>query len=496
MWLRTLVFKVPVSAVLLCLSQPALARTAIPVKAPQPTATAEATPTRDAKSELRIGAEVDVSRDTVTPSVFPIGSIGYRASDTITTETPVEGTANNEVRVKVYNIDAQFRISPNHPKAFALTGPNIYYGDSDSSPEGGLRHTFGRRLIGWSKLDEMWGLGEFEPLDSWDRLRSTPNGLTGVFTYTDTDDLEFRSFGSFLFIPEITPNVVIDNNQFSKQHPQAIASAPQTYTLLSRPTPLGYNLVIPGIDKILLRPSFAASFGNKAVNRATREENRFRYKLTYGYLPYNYFPIAMQATLAIPLDQIVVQLHPRLLHHHLIGAETSLKFTDSTTVGVAALGSLPVQDPLPSDYTTTVLKDSLTISPWLGLQWTQLSLLLSHIITRGGLDADTGPFADPSSSIFSSRLLYRNASQAKARYLLSSTQAKSDYIEAKYLHEYSINADWISADLVVYLEKNLSFLVGGDLINADKTAADDRGAEFLADVRAIDRMRVGVQYVF
>ncbi|MBS1960113.1 MAG: hypothetical protein JST80_11615 [Bdellovibrionales bacterium] len=485
MWTRTFVFKVPVSAALLFVSTPAFARKPVPYTVLEKLEEKAENIVSDSK--ITIGAEADLSRDTVTPSTFPIVSLGYKADSK---------TRYNTGRATEYNIDMRFRISPNHPKAYALTGPNLYFGESDDSANTGLRFTFGRRLIGWSKIDDLWDIGEFEPLDSWDRLRSTPNGLTGIFAYADTDNEEIRLFASYLFLPEMTPNIVIDNNRFSSEHPQAVASAPQTYTLLNRPTPLGYNLAIPSIDKIIFRPSFAVSAGNKEVNRSTHEKNRFRYKLTYGYLPYNYFPIALQATLAIPLDQIVVSLQPRLLSHHLMGAETSFKFAESATFGFAALGSLPVQDTIPADYTTTTLTNSVTLSPWLELKFSRANLVFSQIITRGGLDADVGPYADPNSSIFSSRLLYRNASEMKARYLLSSTSAKSDYIEAKYLHEYSINADWISADLVVYLEKNFSFLVGGDLINADKTVDDDRGAEFLADVRAIDRVRMGVQYVF
>lgn len=448
--LRTLVIKVPVSLVLLFSSTPLLAHAAT--------------------LEYHVGFENWISRDTVTPSYFPILDAG------IFVEAPE------------YKVDAEFRVSPTHPKAYAITGSNIYYGQSAESPSP-IRFSVGRRLVGWSKFDELWALGTFEPLDSWDRLRATPQGLTGIFATYENDAVIIQLFGSYLFLPETTPNIVIENNKFVLDHPQAISTAPQTYTLLNRPTPLGYELSIPDLQKILLRPSIAAQI-------ETNFDTPFKAKFSYGYLPLNYFPIALQASLAIPLDQIVVQLHPRLLHHHLYNGELSLRLSNQVSIGGVALFEVPESDVIPTDYTTTPLTPSQTYSPWIQFELPSTRFQLSHLWSFGGLDADVGPYADPNSSIFSSRILYRDATQMKVRYLFNPVRRDSAYFEGKYVHEWAINADWLAADLVFFTQKNLSFLVGGDLISAEKTVADARGAEFLADVRAIDRVRLGVQYVF
>ena len=455
---RTLDFKVPVSLVLLFLSNPLHARAFSP--------------------ELHLGAEAQVYRNTVTPSFFPILNFGINAESSQDPGNPVQATSE-------YKFQADFRISPTHPKAFAITGPNLYYGDQLQDTF--LRFAVGRKLMGWSKLDEMWGLGEFEPLNSWDRLRSSPQGLTGLFAYTETDIVNLRFFASYLYLPEFTPNNVIENNHFVLEHPQAISTAPQTFTLLNRPTPLGYELAIPSIDKIILRPSVAFSIESK-------RENPIYAKFSYGYLPLNYFPIALQAALAIPIDTIIVELRPRLIQHHLYNAEVTYNISESVTSGLVLMVNDPISDQIPLDYTTTPLSTSYSASPWVQVELPQVKIVLTHLRTWKGLEADVGENANPQTSIFSSRVLYRNASQLKLRYLLS--PKRLHYIEAKYLHEYSINADWLAADLIIYLKSNLSFLIGGDVINAERTVSGERGAEFLADVRALDRIRVGVQYVF
>jgi hypothetical protein len=459
--LRTLL-KVPVHVALLVLSM------AGPAHAFSPT--------------FNLGAETQLHRDTLSPSFFPILSGGIRADSTTDPETTV-GESHE------YKVDLTVRISPTHPKAFAITSQNFYFGEADQSYVSPLRFSFGRKRVGWSKLDAMWGLGEFEPLDSWDRLRYSTQGLTGIFAYTETDTLNFRFFASFLTIPETTPNIVIENHRFVLEHPQAISTAPQTYTLLDRPTPLGYELDVGSITKIVFRPSIAFSL-------ETDRKLPVGAKLSYGYLPLNYFPIALQATLAIPLDQIIVNLRPRLLHHHLYNGEVSYRVDDSWTFGLVAMINDPVSDTPPADYTTTPLTESKTVSPWIQVERPWGNLQLAWLRTWGGLEADVGPYADPNQSIFSSRILYRNASQLKGRVLLNPTSPQSAYIEARYLHEFAVNGNWIAADFVFYPQSNLSLYVGGDIISAEKTVAPDRGAEFLADMRAIDRVRLGVQYAF
>ena len=423
-----------------------------------------------------LGFETDLSRGDVTPSAFPIVSMGMRAQS-----EDVPGSVSDEYE---YRENALIRISPNHPKANELAIKDLYWGEKDQSYESPLRFTFGRRYIGWSTLDSMWGLGQFEPLNAWDKLRATPMGLTGVFAYTETQKFSFRFFLSYLTFPEITPNVVIENNQFASEHPQSIASTPQTYTLLNKPTPLGYEIVIPPVSSIIFRPSIAFMM-------ETKKEIPVFGRFAYGYLPLNYFPIALQASLSIPLDQIVVQLHPRLLYHHVYNAELGYRFDDRISFGGNALTDVPSEESIPSDYTTTPLSTSYTWSPWIKYQTAHSKLLLTQIWTKGGLQADVGPYASANSSIFSSHVFYRNASQ-----LAFSHTFNPDETNRLALHEYSVDGDWVSADLFYNLKQNTILFFGGDIVAALRSSSPDRGAEFLSDLRTLDRIRGGFQYVY
>jgi len=432
-------------------------------------------------TEYHVGLETDLFRKEITPSFFPILNLGINAHSK---------DDDDSLGEYEYKADAELKISPSHPKAFTISAKNVYFGEKDQSYESPLRFSYGRRLIGWSGLDEMWGLGEFEPLDSWDRLRSFEQGLTGIFGYTETQKFNFRFFLSYLFIPELTPNTVIENDQFVHEHPQATTNPPQTLKLLNQDVPLGYQLDVPSLAKIVFRPSFAFLV-------ETKREIPVYAKFVYGYLPLNYLPISLEAKYGIDINQTVVKLRPRLLQHHLYNGELAYRFDDSVSVGFTALIDQPVNDTIADDDNTTPLNTSYHWSPWIQYSLPQTKLTLTQLWTRGGLDADVGPYTDHSgkTSIFSSRILYRNATQLSIRHEFGQENSHPT-LQLKGIHEYAIDANWIAADFSFLPRPDLTVFIGGDVISAEKPAAADRGAEFLADMRALDRIRMGVNYVF
>jgi hypothetical protein len=409
-------------------------------------------------AQLQVGAESQFYRDTAKPNFFPI----LKAS--------VEGSGENS------EYDLQFQINPSHPQANALTSKNANY--QFFSKDSSFQLSVGRKWALWSEADEIWDSGILNPLNSWDRLRPTSQGLTGLFLSGENESIRFQIFGSYLMIPESTPNVVIENSQFQYYHPQSISAGPQTYELLDRPTPMGYQLNIPSLSKILLRPSILGSIESKT------SLDPVHIRVTAGYLPLNYFPVALQAALTIPLDQIVVDLHPRLLSHAVYSTDLSIKMGESARLGLSAIRDEIISEKsLPTDYTASSLGATNYWSPWLKIG----PFCLAQVFSNGGLGPDIGPNANPNpdQNLFSSRILFRNATQLTV---------ELDEFTARYLHEYSVRGDWFALDWKKQWTPNWSTVLGGDVLNADRFSSPDRGAEFLGDLRALDRIRLGVNY--
>jgi hypothetical protein len=101
--------------------------------------------------------------------------------------------------------------------------------------------------------------------------------------------------------------------------------------------------------------------------------------------------------------------------------------------------------------------------------------------------------SQPGQNFLSSRLLYRNASQLALKWALDG-QFRGSEIQFKYIHEYSVRGDWFAGDFLYPVNPRMGLVAGGDLISAYESAAPDRGAEFLSDMRTLGRIRLGVNY--
>jgi hypothetical protein len=425
------------------------------------------------------GFENQIHSQTATPQYFPVVSAGARIdskkeADSLDSDSETLG-------------DVKFRISPTHPRAFAITSQNLYTGIKDRSENHRLRLSIGRRHVGWSSLDSLWGLGQVEPFDNWDRLRPSAQGLTGVFAHADTAFFDFRFFASYVALPEIMPNVVIDDQkQILSEHPQSINSAPKSFTLLGKPVPIGYNLELPPLQNILLRPALLGQM-------ETKRELPFFAKIGFGYLPMNYFPVALVASLPTEVNSVVATLTPRLLSHRVYIGEGGYRFSRKLEAGIGVLIDEPLQDVLPANYTSSQITSSVSTSPWIRMEFKRIKLQLAHLIVTGGVGPDLGPLAGSGPNFMSSRLLYRNASQISLKWALDGSLRGSEF-QFKYIHEYSVRGDWFAGDFFYPVNPRMGLIAGGDLLSAYESAAPDRGAEFLSDMRTLGRVRLGVNY--
>ena len=131
------------------------------------------------------------------------------------------------------------------------------YTETQRGVMGNFRLAFGRKMVDWSKLDGTWRMmGLWSPRWTWDELRPQVIGMTGVFLSFSTPRFKAVAFGSPIAIPERgTPveekdNNIVSSNPFWRPLPARI-------TVLGASTPVNYNLVMPSIQSILLRPHFA-----------------------------------------------------------------------------------------------------------------------------------------------------------------------------------------------------------------------------------------------
>lgn len=422
-------------------------------------------------TRFSVGLEGQLSRKVVTPSLFSF--------------VIFEGNSNYRWEDSEFKADWDLRVGAPNYEANGIGFKNLYYGDIDQAQYTPLRISVGRKWLNWSEVDELWQLGQIQPLYAWDRLRPYSQGLTGIFAYTETQKFNFRFFVSYLTLPEVNPNIVIKNGQFQSKHPQSISTAPQSIAPLNVPTPLNYSLLLPGYSKILLRPSIAFQVESKP-------EFPLFGRFSYGYLPLTYFPPALDGGLVI--SEVKANISPRLMHHHVYAADLGYRFNEEWELGLGTLVDQTTNDNLASNFNYSKLGTSITTSPWLKFKSSNLKWRLAYLKSVGGLDGDVGSFAVPGQSLFSSHTYFREALMTSLDWLEPAHQEVS--IIAKYMYEFSVIGHWLMLDFQWNATSHLTFIAGGDLISSEKFRSDQGGAEFLSDLRANDRIRLGVKYAF
>ncbi len=423
---------------------------------------------------VRIGADLGVYRGGITPQTFPVLRIGIDTHST---------TGTQETK-----IDADLRTSPLHLGAWAFRSKNFYWGEKDESYDVPLRFSFGRRHLIWSELDEVWKLGQTQPLFAYDRLRPETQGLTGIFATTETRGLKFRFFFSFLSLPETQPNVSLSGGRFRRIHPQSIATPPETLTILNQPNALNYQITTPELTKILFRQSLGVSI-------ETKPELPFFARVAYAYLPLNFFPLNVSANAISAID---INLTPRLLRQEVYSFDFASPLPGLSlpqlTMGWSQMITRPNEESIPDNQTTRTLKPAFYGNPWIKIETSDLSLRAGFLFSRGGIGSDVGPLAGQVS--LSSNLYYRNAGMISVQKQFDFPDQKVIQIKTHYLREFSIDGQWLMGEIEWVLNRKLSLSIGADVISAKKPQSESGGAEFLSDLRALDRVISQVTYAF
>ncbi len=159
----------------------------------------------------------------------------------------------------------------------------------------------GRKLNDWSRVDEKWNLGLFQPQFRWNPLDVESQGLLGFFWEVKTGNLKITFLGSPLFIPDQGANYELKDGQFSAANPWFSAPAQNIYfqnTLL----PIDYNIQKPETQDVINQRSFAIQIRYKT-------DSDYYVNSSAAYQPSNQFAFGYSGVLVT--DRVRVDLKPK-----------------------------------------------------------------------------------------------------------------------------------------------------------------------------------------
>lgn len=364
---------------------------------------------------------------------------------------------------------------------------------------GPIRFKLGRKLERWSRLDETWQLGIFQPRFRWDYIRPEQVGLTGAFLSVDRPNFRFTAFGTPFFIPERGVNISASNGSLSSQSPWFIPP-PSRITLVDRATPVQYTLQLPELRDIVLH---GAAAGMMRIGGA---DGAF-VSAAYAYKPMNQLLLAYDGSLVhtdagAPVAEATV--HPRILYHHLASLDIGYTHRDFTG-WISGLYDDPIRDVTSERWTTQEVTLARGFSSTLDLRVggepeTPTRLEVSYLRVWGGNAPDAGAFAKGSGSVFDSRYPFQNALSVGIRGAFptfTGSFVRKVSGSAKLITDFAHPGNVLSTELLIAPEERWTVAFGVDVLGSSSPIdSSTAGSDFIGRYRANDRIHAGVSYAF
>lgn len=361
----------------------------------------------------------------------------------------------------------------------------------------GFNLTVGRQKRNWSRLDEQFNLGIWQPQLRWDYLAPVQQGLTGVFfDWYLAPNLSFTFFTSPLHIPDQGPRFQLSNGQFESanrwfsQPTSRVALFPGTP--MASDAPLNFELDNPSEEELIMHSSFGLGLQYQA-------RYPFWTQLSYAYKPRNQIHLGLECANCVMVGapmEIKALIHPKIVKHHVLTWEMGFDRTDDRG-WLSITGDAPNKSRFPSTYAEAALDPMIVVGGayehYVRLfrpSWFQYAYMHGFDFPRrreGGIGVDRV------NSSFD-RYPFKEVASVEWKVLFSQTRRERLSWRNRYNYSIRENGGWLSSS-VELSEKSLTWAFGADVLGAEVEPNSSRAGLF-SKYRANDRIFGGVSYVF
>ncbi|MBX3041970.1 MAG: transposase [Bdellovibrionaceae bacterium] len=352
--------------------------------------------------------------------------------------------------------------------------------------------SLGRKKAMWSRMDEVWQLGMWQPRFAIDTLRPEEQGLTGLFFNTGTEDMEVMAFATPIFIPTMGPEISEENGSLVPDN--RWYRRPSTTQIFNQQlNRVTYDLDVPNLEKLVMNPGYAAMtrFGNLRSGPWIVG--------SYAYKPVNDLLLRRQIVRVVDQPLFDVKVSPDVAYHELASVDVGYAWGDFQ-ISASYLQDSPKEKRPQTEWSLQKLHALQAVS--VQGEWNirnffarQVQIQFGHLrITGGGItDIDSEGKTDDF-TLFDDRMRFRNATYVGAEGELARLWARPLATKVRYLYDQQQQGSMVRTEFLYYPRTDLALIVGTDFLGvADENHEPDG---FLNQYRANDRYYGGMTYVF
>ncbi len=366
----------------------------------------------------------------------------------------------------------------------------------------------GRRRQPWSTLDENWGFGLWQPVNRFDGLHPTEQGLAGIFAALESNLVSITAFVSPLFIPEQGATFEVSNGNFESHNPW-FSKPPNSVELFpSRPSSrLNFELQTPSTGSVINRWSEGILLQVGAHVRPSKQNDIGAFlRASFIHKPRNALatPFGTTYILADTESYGNVVIYPRVEFQRLEAVEFGYR-TDTYSAGFSFLRDEPENQGAPVDtsgdssrMSYQTLKSEMYFSPY--FEWRAYPhktwgprLRLMALNTVGGETQAQGLLAS-STSLFGYRTPYRRAVSLQEDSMLWREGNWRWDQTLRLIDETEENGSVLEADVRLSYTNTWRFALSADILGSGKPDTDT--STFLARFRGNDNVSGHLTYIF
>lgn len=353
---------------------------------------------------------------------------------------------------------------------------------------------FGRHKQEWSKADEFWQNGLWQPVFRWDGFNPAQQGFTGLFYNLKLNSQsELNIFASAIFIPSWGPAAKEENNRIVSQNPWVTTSPPRA-KLWDISTPVNVNLDKPEISDVVLNGSLAASL------RRDWSENHYL-RLSYAYKPINTPLLAYEYYLRSgpSSNDILVTVHPTFPYEHIASIENTSKVGPWQITPSYTYDEPQVDSARPEWITQDILR-TMSASLIISRDWDENAPQRGQgyfglIKTWEKMPHDLGENA-PEESQFMHRTFYSLAAKLGTKNLLTQKKRHTLSSVIEGIYDARQEAGMFKSGLDYQYNKNFVMGLHVNLIGATSGSDSEYDQSFMRIFKANDNVGVNLGYVY